>query len=53
MPDERTLIRANDSTKSPVISVSARRLVQRVKMYAVRMQIAWIGGHWLPTEIGC
>jgi hypothetical protein len=52
-PDQRTITRAIDSTSSPVISVSVRRLGQRVATYAAGMQFARAGDHELSGEIGC
>jgi hypothetical protein len=52
-PDQRTITGAIDSTRSPVISVSVRRLAQRVATYAAGMQIARASGHELPIEIDC
>jgi hypothetical protein len=52
-PDQRTITGAIESTRSPVISVSVRRLAQRVATYGAGMQLAQAGGHELSNEIGC
>jgi hypothetical protein len=56
-PDQRTITGAVDNTKSPAISVSVRRLGQRVATYAAGMQIARASVMNSPlrsvAEIGC